>query len=234
MTSASPLTFRLPDGEELHVTDYALVVAGYTGRDEASVRHHIEELAAIGVPEPDSVPAFYVLDPSLVTQAQDVAVTGTGTSGEVEPVLVRAGGQLYLSVGSDHTDRDLERDSVAGSKAACAKPVAATAVPLPGALDWDAVTAYSDVDGVRYQDGTLRELRVPTEVLALLDARPDHAARANLVMFGGTLPLIDGRFVPGREWKLGLGLPDGTSVEHSYTVTVTATATATATATDPA
>ncbi|MGA8316723.1 MAG: DUF2848 family protein, partial [Bradyrhizobium sp.] len=27
-----------------------LVVAGWTGRDEAALRHHIEELAAIGVP----------------------------------------------------------------------------------------------------------------------------------------------------------------------------------------
>src|ERR1700742_3311801 len=40
-----------------HVAE--LIVAGWTGRDEAALRHHIEELAAIGVPRPSSVPVFY-------------------------------------------------------------------------------------------------------------------------------------------------------------------------------
>ena len=33
-----------------------LVVAGWTGRDEAAVRHHIDELAALGVPAPSKSP----------------------------------------------------------------------------------------------------------------------------------------------------------------------------------
>jgi len=37
----------------------ALIVAGWTGRDEKALHHHIEELAAIGVPRPLSMPVFY-------------------------------------------------------------------------------------------------------------------------------------------------------------------------------
>ncbi|MER5185457.1 DUF2848 family protein [Streptomyces sp. NPDC002896] len=218
--SAKALTFTVAGtGEKLHIDDFDLVVAGYTGRDEASVRAHIEELAAIGVPEPDSVPAFYPMGAGLATQDGEITVGGTYTSGEVEPVLVRHGGRLFLGVGSDHTDRDLERDSVARSKEVCPKPVSTTVVELPeggSGFDWDAVRAECTVDGAVYQRGTLEALRIPTEVLALRDtALP---AERSVMMLCGTLPLLDGTFVAGTSWSLALRLPDGTEISHVYTV----------------
>jgi hypothetical protein len=215
-----PLAFFVGSAEKLLVTEYDLVVAGYTGRDEQAVKKHIDELAAIGVPPPDSVPAFYELDASLVTQERQVRVAGTNTSGEVEPVLVRSSGRLYLTVGSDHTDRDIERSSVAESKAACPKPLSATVIPLDntGSLDWDAIEARCTVDGVLYQQGSLSALRIPTDVLDLYNAHRG-AGDQDLVMFCGTLPLIDGRFVPGRSWNLSLTLPGGVEVAHAYAAT---------------
>lgn len=200
-------------GETIRLTDFDLVVAGYTGRDEAEVRRHIDELAAIGVPPPESVPAFYELDAALATQAVTVAVTGSNTSGEVEPVLVRAAGRLYLTVGSDHTDRDIETRSVAESKAACVKPLGSTVVAV-AEPDWDAIAAESTVDGRLYQSGALRALRVPTDVLALHTGPADR----DLVMFCGTLPLRDGKFVAGTRWTLSLTLPDGVALTHAYTL----------------
>jgi hypothetical protein len=69
----------------------ALIVAGWTGRDEAALRHHIEELAAIGVPRPSSVPVFYRNSVLNLTQAPALEVLGPDTSGEVEPVIVATG-----------------------------------------------------------------------------------------------------------------------------------------------
>ena len=121
-----------PDGESFTLGASAqLVVAGYTGRDAAAVQHHIDELAAIGVPPPASVPMLYRLDRALVTSDGSHAVPSAETSGEVEPVFVRSGGRWYLGVGSDHTDRGLERDSVERSKAVCVKPVGRHVVRLP-------------------------------------------------------------------------------------------------------
>lgn len=207
------LHFRvIPSGREITVNAPDLVVAGYTGRNEEAVREHIDELAAIGVPPPDSVPAFYTLDARLLTQSPTITVNGTGTSGEVEPVLIRAGGNLYLTVGSDHTDRDLERSSVARSKGACPKPVGATVVEVSaGSFNWDAVHASSSVDGRLYQQGTLASLRVPTDVLDLFDS-----GERDLVMFGGTLPLIGGEFVPGTEWVMSLTTSDGQRLDLEY------------------
>ena len=52
------LTFRV-DGDTLALDPDRLVVAGWTGRDAAAVEHHIEELAALGVARPSTVPVFY-------------------------------------------------------------------------------------------------------------------------------------------------------------------------------
>lgn len=195
-----------------------VIVAGYTGRDEQAVAEHIAELAAIGVPEPATVPAFYELDAALLTTDGVVEVDGAATSGEVEPVLVRHDGVYYLTVGSDHTDRDLERDEIAASKAACPKPISDTAVALGtdlSRLEWDAISASSYVDDVPYQHGKLAGLRTPEDLLnRLVDtvSQPE----GDLVVFGGTLPLLTGEFVHGTHWLMQLELADGTTLTHSY------------------
>jgi hypothetical protein len=204
--------------EQLTLTDYTLVIAGFTGRNQAEVQHHIDELVAIGVPAPDTVPSFYLLDSSLATSAAEVTVDGDNTSGEVEPVLIRHGGRLYLSVGSDHTDRDIERDSIAKSKAACPKPVASSVFALPEKaedFDWDSVTATSTVDGKQYQTGTLKSLRLPTDVLALYTENSGNVD-GDVLLFGGTLPLLGGEFIPGTEWRIALGLPNSIELAHAY------------------
>lgn len=205
---------------ELVLSSYRLVIAGYTGRDETAVREHIDELAAIGVPAPVSVPMFYELDPALATTDPVITVAGNNTSGEVEPVLIRAAGRLYLGVGSDHTDRDIERSSVADSKAACPKPIGRTLLPLSASFDWDAVAAQSEVDGRLYQSGTLQSLRIPTDVLALLEG--GGSTGGDLVLFGGTISVIGGDFRPGSAWRLSLQAVGATPLQLNYRVVVDA------------
>jgi uncharacterized protein DUF2848 len=204
----------------LEVTPAKLIVAGYTGRDEAAVRAHIAELAAIGIPEPESVPAFYDLPPGLLSSAPVVEVAGASTSGEVEPVIIRRAGRFYLGVGSDHTDRELERTGIAESKAACAKPVGERVVELGTSLDelaWDELTASAEVDGELYQRGSLSGLRHPADTLTRMTETVGELA-GDLVVFCGTLPLLAGEFRYGQRWRLRLTLPDGTQLGHEYNV----------------
>ncbi len=49
----------LLEGEAATVEIHDLVIAGWTGRDAATVEHHIAELEAIGVARPRTVPCFY-------------------------------------------------------------------------------------------------------------------------------------------------------------------------------
>ena len=115
-----------------------LIVAGWTGRDEKALRHHIEELAAIGVPRPSSVPVFYRISTANLVQTARVEVLGPDTSGEAEPVVVAMKDGLWLGVGSDHTDRKAETMGIALSKQLCAKPVGKTLWRLDDvAAHWD-------------------------------------------------------------------------------------------------
>jgi 4-hydroxyphenylacetate 3-monooxygenase len=197
-----------------------LIIAGYTGRNEAVVAAHIAELAAIGIPPPASVPAFFVLDPSLVTSDPVVTISGSNTSGEVEPVLIRHKGRHYLGVGSDHTDRDVERSDIGASKAACPKPVGHQVVALPddlAMLDWDAIDVESDVDGEPYQRGSLAAMRTPTDLLSRM-AGTLGAVEDDLVIFCGTVPLLTGSFRAGRHWRIQLTLNSTTALIHTYEV----------------
>lgn len=215
-------------GDELDVAPTRLIIAGYTARDRAAVLRHIDELAEIGVAPPATVPAFYDLDPALLSTELVVEVPGDNTSGEVEPVLIRADGRFYLGVGSDHTDRTRERDDVAASKAACPKPIGPTVAALPEDLDgfdWDRVVAASTADGATYQSATLAELLRPADILDRMRTAvsdPVVADDEDFVLFGGTTPLLGGRFIPASRWTLSLRLADGTALAHAYeTVTKT-------------
>lgn len=207
-------------GQSLALEPERLLIAGYTGRDVASVEAHIEELEAIGVPRPATIPAFYELDPGLLTTDPVIEVDGTETSGEVEPVLIRHRSRYYLGVGSDHTDRNMERLDIQASKGACPKPLGATVAALPedlGESDWNAIGVNSLVDDQLYQSGSLASLRPPTDVLARL-AESVGRVDGDFVIFVGTLPLVTGHFKHGTRWHLELQLPDGTSLSHSYEV----------------
>src|SRR5262245_7395489 len=57
-----------------------LVIAGWTGRDEAALQKHIRELEEIGVKPPKTTPIFYRVAASLFTHAQEIQVSGPDTS----------------------------------------------------------------------------------------------------------------------------------------------------------
>src|SRR5436305_14991515 len=92
--------------DQVSVTPHTLIVAGWTGRDEAALNHHIEELAAIGVPRPSSLPVFYRNAVNNVMQTERLEELGPDTSGEVEPVVVVVGDWIWHGIGSDHPHRN--------------------------------------------------------------------------------------------------------------------------------
>ena len=181
---------------EVALEDPQVVVAGFTGRDERSVEAHIAELVELGVPRPDTVPAFFTMPSSLLRVAPaTVSVDAPQTSGEAEPVLVRLpSGELFVGVGSDHTDREVERRSLHDSKAACAKVVGPEVWPLADVEPyWDELELVGETgpEAAAYQRSTLADLRRPEEILELVWADGADPGRP-LVVFLGTVALEDG------------------------------------------
>jgi hypothetical protein len=205
--------------EPLSLRPSRLIVAGWAGRDQAAVQHHIDELAAIGIAPPSTTPLFYAVSASLLTQASAIEMLGDTSSGEVEPWLISTEDGLFISVGSDHTDRKAEAWSVPHSKQLCAKPVASTVWRFEDVLDhWDSLILRSwipaDAGGwTLYQDGTVSALRRPDDLAALAGGLPRDAS-----MLCGTLPAIGGvRAAAGFRMELHDPVLDR-SITHHYMV----------------
>jgi hypothetical protein len=202
-----------------------LVVAGWTARDRAAVDHHIEELAALGVPAPSQVPLFYRLSAQLLTQANDVEFLGNDASGEVEPLLVDDGETLWLGLGSDHTDRKLESVSVAFSKQACGKPVARQLWrfdELRDRLDDLALTSWirdgDEAEWQIYQQGTLAAIRPLTELMANSPFARGERLVPGTAMMCGTFG-AKGGVRPASQFRMELHDPErDRRITHSYRV----------------
>jgi hypothetical protein len=200
-----------------------LVVAGWTGRDRAQVEHHIAELQALGVARPSSVPLFYRVAASRLTQADVIEVAGSDTSGEVEPFVFRRENVYYLSIASDHTDRALESYNVALSKQVCCKPVAKEAWPLAEVITrWDQLQLRSWIvqDGreVLYQDGTLDRM---LPIADLLDqyTKQHVIGSTGFGMSCGTLAALGG-IRPSHQFRMELRDPATSRfITHAYRTT---------------
>lgn len=212
------------NGDPLDLPIGQLVIAGWTGRDAAAIRHHIAELAAIGVAPPSATPLYYRVSADLLTQSARVQIVGGKSSGEVEPMIVQQGARRWLGLGSDHTDRALETHSVALSKQVCAKPCAATLWPWDDVADHlDRIELHSwiheDGDWRVYQQGSLAAIR-PLDRLIAGAGLNDLAQAGAAAMMCGTLPARGG-VRPAARFRMALRDPvSGREIAHDYTTTI--------------
>ena len=217
-----PLSLRLGStGTPLAAAIDTLVVAGWTGRNMKAVEHHIEELAAIGVPRPSTVPLYYRVSASQLTTDEEIEALGTGSSGEAETVLLSLPEGLFVGLGSDHTDREAEAYSVAVSKQMCAKPLAREVWPFDEVADhWDRLElrSWATIGGERvlYQEGAVAGIRHPLDLVrgyASAERLP-----AGTAMFCGTLSAIGG-VRPAERFEMELRDPvRGRSIRHAYSL----------------
>jgi hypothetical protein len=164
-----------------------------TGRDQESVRRHIEELAEHGVPGPERVPTFYAATPAVIVAGEKIDVLGSETSGEVEYILLQSRDVLYVGLGSDHTDRGHERVSITHAKQLCPKVVATALWRYEDvAPHWDRLVlrSFSGADRRLYQEGPVSEMLDPQDILGRVRIRTGRDDLEGVLVFSGTLPLV--------------------------------------------
>ncbi len=195
-----------------------LVIAGWTGRDEAALKKHIRELEEIGVTPPKSTPIFYRVSASLLTHAGDIQVSGGDTSGEVEFVLLSRPDGLWVGVGSDHTDRKAEAIGVSLSKQLCPKPIAGEAWRYDEVKPhWERLVLRSWIQEggkrVLYQEGSVDAMRSPEDLMARYGGLP-----AGHAMFGGTFA-AKGGIRTSQHFEMELEDPVlGRRLRHAYSI----------------
>jgi hypothetical protein len=186
-----------------------VLMAGFSGRNRNLVQAHIDELVAHGVPAPKQTPALYCTPVRNLTQNIRIKVDSKHTTGEAEAVLILHRGTIFVTVGSDHTDRELEKIDIETSK------------QLPKIVS-DECWHFDDLrrrsDNLRlsssvgnsspdslYQNGLLSYFLKPNELLRFIASK--HKNLDGSVIFCGTLPLLNGKFTPTRFFKAELQDP---------------------------
>ena len=201
-----------------------MVNGGYVGRNQEEVRRHIEELAKKGIPGPSSTPTLYPVSRRALTQSSSIEVFGEETSGEAEFVLLMENEkQIFVGVGSDHTDRKLEMFDIAWSKNICPNVISKELWSFDDVLPhWDEIALRSWVThgGKRslYQDAMLRSMLPPKELISFVRSTV-RGELDHVVIFSGTIGLLGGELVSGEKFEVELEDPiSGDRLSASYEV----------------
>lgn len=224
--SELPLVVESRNGQQpLAFTVRRVICGGYASRDRTEVDRHIRELERLGIPRPKEVPVFFPVASYLAMLGGAVEVQGPFTSGEVEFVLLFGPDKPWVTVGSDQTDRFVERHSVPASKQLCPKIIAGTVWPLEEVEPhWDELILRSWVRSGRrrrlYQEATLASMLPPSGLLPGLRRRVGRDLDG-VVLFSGTIPTVDGELVYGDAYELELADPRlDRAIRTQYTVQV--------------
>ena len=186
-----------------------MINAGYVGRNQEDVRKHVEELKREGIPAPDSTPAVYPVMTSMIATADSIEVVGHKTSGEGEFVLFMDGQDIYVGVGSDHTDRELEAVSILKSKQLCFNVVSRRVWPFEEVRDhWDELALRSWVKEagkkVVYQQTWLSAILSPSDLIDFVRSKVKDGNLESTIIFSGTVALLTPEINYGNYFEVAL------------------------------
>jgi hypothetical protein len=201
-----------------------LICAGWVGSDRKALQAHIDELADHGVPKPTRTPIFLNFSPYLITTSDRIDVVTGESSGEVEFVILKSGERLLVGVGSDQTDRGLEKHSIPGSKQMYAKVMAPIVWPYEEVRDhWDQIVirSWMTQSGNRrlYQEDSLAAILSAGKLLELLPT-DDGLPTDELVLFSGTIATKFG-LAFGESFEIEMEDPVlERTIQHGYRIRV--------------
>lgn len=210
--------------EKLSFEARKLVNAGRSACDTSSVRKHMDELRKTGIAVSDEFPIFYPKTADRITTGNRLEILpNSKTSGEVEYVLLLNGDNIYVTVGSDHTDRELQKTNLVAAKQIYYNVFASKVWRYEDVKEhWDDLIMRSWVEknGQRqlYQEGKLAEIMKPEKLIEEVKLRVVGDLNG-MVIFSGTLPTISGElcYSPWFEVEL-VDEHAGRTIKHAYSV----------------
>lgn len=196
--------------EERSIPIGSVAGARFSSRDVEGMRKKLDDMLARGLAATKTNPSIFRIGRYLLTQATEFEVQGPLTGGECEVVAIRDGGEVFVSVGSDQCDRELDPLFQDKPKQMCPHPIASAAWPYSEVRDhWDSLRFYSHVVAgghtVPIQDSAVSVL-VDLEFLLGMDvvrSLPDP-----MFLYCGAAPFLDS----AAETVKRLALPEETAL----------------------
>ena len=228
MIEEKTLHFKLITGEQAIRLDFParrIICGGYSGRSQDAVQEHVRELQALGMPAPESTPIFFQVSNYLATTGTCVTVQDGFTSGEAEFVLLFHDDQTYVTCGSDHTHRELERHSIPGAKQMHPKILARELWLFSDVeTNWDQLMLrfWATVGRNRelYQESPLAHILEPDRLLQEAE-RQFKVRQDGTIFMSGTIPTVGGRLVYAEEFAFELHDPVlNRTIGHSYEISL--------------
>ncbi len=178
--------------ERIKIPVRRVILAGLSGRNEEEIERHLKELKSIGIPPPEKTPMLMRVSVDSVTTGNSIEVQGEKTSGEVEYVCLFKEDKIIITVGSDHSDFELEKFSAKRAKQIAPKVI------CPQAWDYSEIVdhrddlilrSWIDIEGnkVLYQEEALSAILSPEELVEVVKERIGSSLE-NTVIFSGTVP----------------------------------------------
>jgi Protein of unknown function (DUF2848) len=217
------INLHLSSGEvKKHEIDInKVIVVGYGGRNIEKIQEHIDELKELGIAPPPNVPMIY---PQKIEQLNfsNECHGSKFSSGEAEYVLFHDGNEWLVTLGSDHTDREVEKEDILKSKSICDKPLATDFWKLADLKEeWENIIlrSYVTSNGEKclYQEDTLKALLEVDVLLEKLDEFGEKELE-HTVIFSGTVPTKNG-FIFGEKFEYEIEDPKlNRKIKHHYSI----------------
>ena len=181
-----------------------VLLGGLANRSREEVDRHLRELRSYGISTHAKIPMVMRVGVGLLTTDSRIEVQGEKTVGEVEYVFFLHGERLIVTVGSDHSDIELEKFSAKRAKQIAPKVLCPAAWYYDELEDhWDRLVLRSWIrkggKKVLYQEGALAVLLPLKELLALMRQRSGKPL-SDAVMFSGTITGTGGIEPSSRFW----------------------------------
>ena len=170
--------------------------ARFSSRDVGSMRRQLDaQIARDGhyTMATRTNPSVYRIGRYLLNQDEEFDVQGPLTGCEGEVVALIEGDEIFISVGSDQCDREIDPLFPDKPKQMCPHPLAVTAWPYAEVVDhWDQLHIYSEVvvqgRTVPLQDTTI-DTQVDLEYLLAMDTV--KALPRPVVFYCGAAPFLE-------------------------------------------
>lgn len=186
-----------------------LLNLGRTAREQSEIEKHTEELRKEGIAiTVKKGPVFTPKLPDRITTSDKIEVLSNMTSGESEYVLLLDQDAIYVTVGSDHTDREHEKYSVLVAKQLCPNVIAQKVWRYEDVKDhWDdlILRGWVEKEGQwqLYQETKLAKMMRPEELIKLVKSHV-KGDMTGMVIYSGTFPIIGGEICFSPRFKAEL------------------------------
>ena len=194
--------------KQLNIPVFAM---GFTARNTEQMKKNLKALENQGIKYPNSFPQVYPCQRYILSDEREIEVVSDKTCGEVEFLLLILKEGIFIGVGSDHADKEIEKISIIKSKQLCAKHYANAFWRYEDVKDhWDRLILRSyqrDSQGEYslYQEGEVKNILTPESIMSFLEKEgilPDKEA----IIFSGSVAAIGGT-VYGEKFRYELEDP---------------------------